>query len=201
MQDLFTTKSLTYLPTPNRQTLQLIKEFEQLQGVDERTEEQEKRYQELLKDEPVAQEIRLTVGTVNALQQARYQSYLRKARSWFQQESGGMLPSDFIEDVPEDSEDYPYLFGLLRMSHAWAGIIAALKTYETRNYPLFTAIVATEWKEKPIPAEWKTIEGFLNAMPTDLLWTLEALANEANPNLWHVPGDEESKKFGVMSVT
>lgn len=200
MQELFTTKSLTYLPTPNRQTLQLIKEFEQLQGV-ERTEEQETRYQELLKEEPVAQEIRFTLGTVNALQQAYYQSYLLKARSWFQQESGGMLPSDFIEDVPEDSESYPYLFGLLRMSHAWAGIVASLRSYETRDYPLFAKIVNSEWKKQTIPTEWKTLEGFLSAIPTDLLWTLEALANEANPNLWHVPGDEESKKFGVMSVT
>lgn len=200
MQELFTTKSLVYRSKPNRHALQLIKEFEQLQSMTERTPEQDSRHRELLLLDPVAQEIRVTVGTVNALQQAKYQSYLRKARSWFEQESG-MPPADFIEDVPEEAEEYEYLWGLLNMSHAWAGVLAASRKYEVRNYSLLTAEAKGDWEEYPIPTEWRNVESFLNSVQPELLWNLNSLANEVNPNLWHVPGDEESKKFGVMSVT
>lgn len=200
MQELFTTKSLVYRSKPNRHTLQLIKEFEQLQGMTERTLDQDSRHRELLLLDPVAQEIRITVGTVNALQQAKYQSYLRKARSWFEQESG-MPPADFIEDVPEEAEEYDYLWGLLNMSHAWAGVFSSTRKYEVRNYSLLTSEPKGEWEEFPIPAEWKSVEGFLGTVQAELLWNLNSLANEVNPNLWHVPSDDESKKFGVMSVT
>jgi len=57
-----------------------------------------------------------------------------------------------------------------------------------------------EWTTSPYPDSWKAIEGFVSGIPRDLLWAMEAVANDVNPSLWHTPMDDISKKFGVLSA-
>lgn len=194
------TKDLVYRFKPSGSQIALLKELESLKAIEDPAPEQLERMDEIGKELKPTVDYRFTFGRCNALQMAKFNSYIRKSRRWFEEESG-MTASDFFEDAEQGSDEYIDMVTVLNMGHAWAASLSALTKFETREVSLLDTVDAGEWQKSPIPDEWKTVEGFLSAVPIDLLWAMEAAANDVNPSLWHTPMDDVSKKFGVLSAS
>lgn len=129
--------------------------------------------------------MRATISTFNALQHARYQAYLRGARTWIDAEAAGA-----------DEEERLVLFDVCIK---WATVLAALVRLEERTIDR-NGQLDEPWTTVDAPATWRTIDGFLEDVPADLAAALYATTLELNPGLFGLANDENTKKNGGISV-
>lgn len=165
-------------------TLYLIK---QIDNSKEPTEEQAARRRELAAGLPAIEEYQYTVQALSVLAHARYQANLRAIRPWFEEAFGHEPEQESVEDAP-----------ILNWAAQWAAVAAALVRVERRERPALGG-EDTPWTAAPIPAEWLTPGGYLEAVPQALHMALMAATYDANPGVFFVPTSENAKKYGGVS--
>lgn len=140
-------------------------------------------------------EYRFTFARVSGMQDMRYQAYRAVANDFVKEQIGVESSSILTRATQRDEKlDANHLQIVLR-SFAWARIITALQSIEERpassggSEPGEWVIVADEESES-----WKSIDGFINEVPPDLIIMMDAAASECNSDLWFVRGTEQAKK-------
>ena len=140
-----------------------------------------------------APSVRITVSTLNALQDARYRAYLTSMRDWFAAETGANM-----EEMDEWSDaDLSANIPALNLGVIWAQNMGALIRVEER-------VPENEgkgrgWETIPIPAEWKEPAAYMDTVPAALIYAWNEAAELANPSLWNAGDDDESKKNAADS--
>ena len=129
-----------------------------------------------------ATQTRITLGTMSALQYARYQAALSDVRAWADEDTA--------------TADLIWLYGL-----TWAHFRGALVRMDERTASR-TDDSAGAWQEIDPPAEWATLAGFLGDLPTDLIEQIGVVALELNPSLRasRPATTDEAKKNGGATV-
>lgn len=129
--------------------------------------------------------MRATISTLNALQHARYQAYLRSARAWIDAEAANASEEERL--------------ALFDVCIKWATALAALVRLEERTIDR-NGGADEAWTAIDAPAAWRTVEGFLEDVPADLAAALYVATVELNPGLFGLANDEDAKKNGGISV-
>lgn len=129
--------------------------------------------------------LRLTVGVVNALGMARYRRLVREFSIWLRDACG--------VDVDDEGAMSPEEGDLLDVGYRRGYMLGALKKIE-RGTCAPDDDVPTEWQPAKLPAEWETIEGFIEQMPVTLFEQWDAAALTCNPDTFFVRLDDEKKR-------
>lgn len=133
--------------------------------------------------------VRITVSTLNALQDARYRAYLTAMREWFTAETEADMA-----DMDEWSDaDLSANIPALNLGVIWAQNMAALIRVEERT-PEDSEGKGRDWGTIPIPAEWKEPGAYMDTVPAALIYAWNEAAEIVNPSLWNAGDDDESKK-------
>jgi len=181
-------------------------ELDLLDAIEAPTPEQTQRRAELAASLPALEEIRITVGTCSALDDARHRANMQQASDWIAERTGrtGRSMFEILDEINDDPGPDGRLHRLtLNAALAWSLIMASVRRIETRQRPMREEPTdpAQGWTEEEFPAEWQTPGGFLDAVPADLSDALQAAAHECNPGLWINRIDANSKNYGGVSVS
>lgn len=135
-----------------------------------------------------ALQVRATISTLNALQYARYQSMVRQARSW-------------IDEEGKDADEAARL-ELLDVCLRWATVLASMTKLEQRTIER-SAETEPEWTALDVPEDWRTPQGFVDNVPAELAAAVYVVVLEMNPGLfsWAGADDAEKKRNGGLSVS
>lgn len=174
----------------------------------ERTPEQAQTLETLQDNLPTVEQIRITVATVNGLQNARYSALYRQATEYFTEQTG--LPLPLPKEVNEDGEEVSITLddeqdAILSVAFGAAGALAATVKYETRETrPIVSAagmkFEDVEWAVSQVPSEIATVAGWVENCPATLQTAWSNKAFDANPSLWRKKSDEAAKNFDAVSV-
>ena len=138
-----------------------------------------------------AQQTRITVSALSALQYARYDAARADARAWVEEITGAKEPT--ASAAP-----------MIRFGLTWARMRAALVKMETRTASR-TDDSASEWTEIDPPATWDTPAGYLDDLPIDLVEAIDDIVIGLNPNVFMgiigaIQDEAEAKKNGGASA-
>ena len=158
---------------------------------------------------PSVDQYRITVSTVNGLQQAKYRSLWRQGIEYFTAETGYEIPlpteeNEKGEEVAIDIGDYAD--AVLTTSLSAAAALATLVKFETRKAtPVITSAGITfasdeEWKDTGLPDDIATVRGWVENCSDSLQRAWSGKAYDANPGLWRQKNDEAAKNFDAVSV-
>lgn len=192
------TRVITWTAPPSRTDAQRLAEIEQIDAAPTLTPEEADKRQQLAAALAPAEQIRITLSTLSALQLARYEGAKRQVRSWLETVTG-RPPSEAM-----DTDDGRQLFPL---GLGWARFYVTVTKIEQRTARRVTdpneaegAVKPTKWKEIPLPPAWESPAGYLDDVPADLANALKAAAEDLNPGIFYVQSDDEAKKNGGISV-
>lgn len=198
--NLFTTRTVFYrtLP-PSQEEVDMIAEQAALNALDELTDEQKERLEELNASNVTVDEYRFTVGSISVLQDAQVKAKQRLARAWILERFGVSAYEYSNLPVEERQEDWLDNLRLMNNAWAWATVTVAIRKIEHRLADMLSD-KTLPWETESMPEEWATIEGFLDSLQFDLLDALKDKISQLNPTAINGGDSEEAKKFGVISV-
>ncbi len=138
-----------------------------------------------------AQQTRITVGAMSALQYARFDVARADARAWIEEETG-------------EKEATARHTPLIRFGLTWARMRGALVRMETRTASR-TDDSAGPWTEIDPPAAWETPAGYLGDLPIDLVEAIDDIVIGLNPTVFFgaigaIQNDADAKKNGGASA-
>ena len=186
MLTLRTARTVTYTPPPSAADRAAMRELERLDAQPQRTDDDERRRQELIRGAAVAQ-LRFTVSTMTVAQYGRYEANKRAAVAWMQAT---------YQDAETEEANTAGLAAL-----RWAYTLAALIGLETCTANR-AADDAGTWQAMDIPATWQTPAGYMDEIPADLAAVLAEAVFQVNPGLFGAPPypTDDAKKNGGISV-
>lgn len=138
-----------------------------------------------IKQAEMAHQVRATISTFNALQHARYQAHLRTARSWLDAEAAA-------SDENARTELFDVCF-------KWAAVLAGLVRLESRRI-VRSGDGNEPWAMIELPADWRTVDGFLENVPAELAAAIYSAVLDLNPGLFGLATDDDAKKNGGISA-
>lgn len=194
------TRQITWTTPPNRADTARLAEIEEIDATpaDQQTPEAQQRWQQLAAELAPAEQTRITLSTLSALQAARYEGAKRQVRSWMEEVTGRPAAEAI------DNDDGRRLF---QLGLGWARFYCTVTKIETRTARRIVNHNETEgankpvkWKDQPLPPAWETPAGFLEDVPADLANALKDAAEDLNPGIFYVQTDDEAKKNGGISV-
>lgn len=188
------TRQITWTTPPNRADTARLAEIEEIDATpaEQQTPEAQQRRQQLAAELAPAEQTRITLSTLSALQAARYEGAKRQVRSWMEEVTGRPTAEAI------DNDDGRRLF---QLGLGWARFYCTVTKIETRTAArLDDGGKAGRWKDQPLPPAWETPAGFLDDVPADLANALKEAAGDLNPGIFYVQTDEEAKKNGGISV-
>lgn len=182
---LRTTRTVIYTPQPSAAERTAMREIEQLQALETRTDDEARRLQELHAAAGTADQVRVTLGTMTVLQHGRFEANKRAAFDWMQATYGSLNDTDI---------------GLAVLR--WAYVMAAIVGVETRTVHRYSEVGEGAWKPVEIPPTWQTPDGYLSELPADLARALGDAALLINPGMFGAGADagDDAKKNGGISV-
>lgn len=136
--------------------------------------------------------LRITVGELSVMANARFRQLLREGADWTEANYGFRTQTDL------EPENITIEIDLAEALYARAAMISAVRSVECGT--------AAEGKERPetwepseLPEAWQSIDGFLNELPGALYKAWQNVANEVNPGLFWL--DADLKKSDRLFVT
>ena len=172
------------------------RELARLDTLDNLPDDIEERRQSLLEQIPPTEHIRITVGTCNVLEHARYGEYQREVWDWFKEKTGVSI--DEVTDGQEFNID-EMTWKIMDVGMHRAYMLASLRRVEVMRASYGDE--DEDWKEAELPEEWQTIEGFAQNVPAALFERWADAARRCNPGLFWVDMSDEGKGSGDASVT
>lgn len=186
------TRSITWTTPPTRADAQRLAELEQIDAAPTLTPEQAERRQQLAAGLAPAEQMRITLSTLSALQLGRYEPAKRQVREWLESVTG--RPAAEAVNTEEGRALFPLGLG-------WARFYVTATKIETRTIDrLAEPSKPAKWKEIPMPPAWETPAGYLDDVPADLAQALKDTAEDLNTGIFYVQSDDEAKKNGGISV-
>lgn len=194
--NLRATRTVTWTVPAPRAAVIAAQEIAVLDALSSPSPEQAERRERLAAGLPDLEELRITVGTCSALDDARYRANVQMVYDWIAERTGRDVRAILEDSSPAGRYDRMTVDAGL----AWSLITASIRRMENRRRPML-GDSDPPWVEMDIPAEWGTPAGFLEAVPTDLADGLQVAAHECNPGLWVGRMDANSKNYGGVSVS
>ena len=197
--NLRATRTVTWTVPAGRSAVLAAQEITVLDAISAPTPEQTNRRVDLAAGLPLLEELRITVSTCSALDDARYRANVQQANDWIAERAGRT-----VREILDDTTGAARVDRMtIDAGLAWSLILASARRVETRQRPMLENATADDppWTEIDLPAEWQTPGGFLDAVPADLSDALQVAAHECNPGLWLTRLDANSKNYGGVSVS
>lgn len=197
--NLRATRTVVWTVPASRPAVLAAQEIGILDAISAPTPEQTSRRAELAAGLPHLEELRITVSTCSALDDARYRANVQQANDWIAERAGRS-----VREILDDATGAARVDRMtIDAGLAWSLILASIRRVETRQRAMLEPATDDDpdWTEIDLPAEWQTPGGFLDAVPGDLADALQVAAHECNPGLWVTRLDANSKNFGGVSVS
>lgn len=132
-----------------------------------------------------AHDTRYTLTALSVLTKSRYFANVRSIDPWLN------------EQWPD--EDDPERVRVALMAYSASLVLASLTSTEKRDRALLDADNRDGWEPTSTPAEWATVQTYLNSTPPALHDALTAAAHALNPQMLVRGSNEQAKKFGGVS--
>lgn len=203
--------TLTYTKSAGYAQADILQQMLAISRAPEKTTEQIEALSSLQESMPAVEQYRVTVSTVNGLQQAKYRQFWRDAVRYFTEQTGLPIPLPTVPDPKNKDKEIPIEIdelqdAILQTALSAAAALAATSTFETRTATPaagkdgVTFSSDQEWIASALPGEIATVEGWIENCPASLQSAWAQKAYDANPGMWRQANDEAAKNFDAVSV-